>query len=83
MSAAAKLLAVAIAIVMATVWPRKLEALPFIIIGLALILLPGNRWIQFVLSRGMPLSESPPFALSVLAWFFILGMPLVLAWLIP
>lgn len=82
-SAGPKIFAVVVAVGMAAVWPAKSEALPFVMIGLALILFPGNRWIQSWLSRGLPLSESPPFALSLVGWLFVIGMPLLFGWLIP
>jgi hypothetical protein len=77
------LLALAVAIVTAAVWPATIFGLPFIVMGLAVIWLPNNRYVARWIARGLPTVDSPPLTLAVVGWLFLVAMPIVMWYLMP
>ena len=78
-----KVLAAVIALFVVAVWPAMFLSYPFVLIGLLLIWFPGNRLIALWLARGLPTQDSPPCAVSLVAWLFLIGMPVLFWFLVP
>ncbi len=75
--------ALVVAVAMATIWPATIFGLPFIVMGLAVIWFPNNRYVAMWIARGIPTADSPPLALAVVGWLFIVAMPILMWYLMP
>ena len=77
-----RVIATIVALFMVVIWPAGLESLAFILMGLALVWFPDSPTVSLILSRGVPTSDSPPLALSILGWLFIIVMPVLMHFVI-